>query len=448
MQAENGLLHRFLNVNGTAKMKYFVAVLGALLLPVNLYAADLLSLYQQARQSDPQIRAARANREAGQEARPQALSQLLPNLSLSGDVAYSDRDAHSAGQSDYTSDALVLSAVQPLFRKDRLVALEQADEQIKQADANLDAARQELILRVAQAYFAVLAAEDNLTFAQREKKAISRQLDQAQERFEVGLVAITDVHEAQARFDQARANEISARNLVDNALEALREIVPEADYNLDTLKDEVPLLAPEPQDMQQWSDTALQRNPSIISARLARNIARQEIQARQAGHYPTVDLVGTYSRSRGDEAFGSDVDLAKIAVQLAVPIYSGGGVNSATRQARFQYEAAQENLEAEYRAVGRQVRDAYRGIETSISSVKALKATELSARSALEATEAGFEAGTRTLVDVLNSQRDLYGAKRDYAKSRYDYVLNTLRLLQAAGTLTEEDVVRVNTWLQ
>jgi len=434
------------------KFSFLVATLGVMLVPANLYAADLLSLYQQARQSDPQIRAARASREAGQEARPQALSQLLPNLSLSGDVSYSDRDIHSpptfAGRGDFTSNSLALNVVQPLFRKDRLVALEQADEQIKQADANLETAQQELILRVAQAYFGVLSAKDNLTFAETEKKAIARQLEQAQERFDVGLVAITDVHEAQARFDQSRANEISAQNEVNNAMEALREIVSEADYDLDRLKDDVPLLAPEPQDIQQWADTALQNNPRILSARLASNIARQDIDSKYAGHYPSLDLVGSYSRSRVEEDFGNDVDLASVGVQLTLPIYAGGGVSSATRQARFQYEAAQETLEAERRAVGRQVRDAYRGIETSISRVYALEATELSARSALEATEAGFEAGTRTLVDVLNSQRDLYRAKRDYAQSRYDYVLNTLLLLQSAGTLNEEDVVRVNTWLQ
>ena len=434
------------------KFSFLVATLGVMLVPANLYAADLLSLYQQARQSDPQIRAARASREAGQEARPQALSQLLPNLSLSGDVSYSDRDIHSpptfAGRGDFTSNSLALNVVQPLFRKDRLVALEQADEQIKQADANLETAQQELILRVAQAYFGVLSAKDNLTFAETEKKAIARQLEQAQERFDVGLVAITDVHEAQARFDQARANEISANNEVDNAMEALREIVASADRALDGLKDNVPLVPPEPADIDSWSDTALKNNPRVLAARLAGNIARKDIEAKRAGHYPSLDLVGSLSRSRVENNYGNDVDAAAIGLQLNVPLYSGGAVNSSTRQAQHQFEAARETLEAERRSVGRQVRDAYRGIQSSISRVEALVATERSAQSALEATEAGFEAGTRTLVDVLNSQRDLFRAKRDLAQSRYDYVLNTLQLLQAAGTLTEEDVVRVNAWLQ
>lgn len=433
-------------------MKYSVLVLGALLLPVNLQAADLLEVYQQAKQSDPQIRAARAQRNASQEARPLAMSGLLPNVSLSGDVTYTDREIMAppamAGDADYRSGALALNVVQPLFRKDRFVALEQADEQVKQADANLTVAEQSLILRVAQSYFGVLSAKDNLTFAQAEKKAISRQLDQAQERFDVGLVAITDVHEAQARFDQARANEISANNGVDNAMEALREIVASADRALDGLKDDVPLVPPEPADIDSWSETALKNNPRVLAARLAGNIARKDIEAKRAGHYPSLDLVGSLSRSRVENNYGNDVDAAAIGLQLNVPLYSGGAVNSSTRQAQHQFEAARETLEAEQRAAGRQVRDAYRGIQSSISRVEALEATERSAQSALEATEAGFEAGTRTLVDVLNSQRDLFRAKRDLAQSRYDYVLNTLQLLQAAGTLTEDDVVRVNAWLQ
>jgi outer membrane protein len=294
----------------------------------------------------------------------------------------------------------------------------------------------------------VLSAKDTLAFAQAEKKAIARQLDQAKERFDVGLVAITDVNEAQARYDQSRANEISARNGVNTAVEALREIVANASQKLDGLKPKIPLVPANPADIEHWASVAQQQNPAIQSARLASEIAHKNISAQYAGHYPTLDLVGSLTRARSNSPYGSDVDSGAIGLQLAVPIYSGGGVTSATRQARYQYEAATETLDQQRRAVGRQVRDAYRGIETSISRVKALKATEVSALSALEATQAGFEAGTRTLVDVLNSQRDLFAAMRDYAQSRYDYVLNTLSLLQAAGTLSEQDVETVNAWLE
>jgi len=419
---------------------------------LNGVAADLQQLYEQASQHDPQILAARANRDAGKEAEPLARANLLPNVSASGNLNYTNQDIKKSlsvtGEDDFSSNSLALNVTQPLFRRDRTVALEQAREQVKQADANYLFAEQDLMVRLAQAYFGVLSAEENLTFAEAEKKAIERQLDQAKERFEVGLVAITDVHEAQARYDQSNANVISARNDVDNTLEVLREIVPDAPSALDDLKEDLPLVGPEPRVIDSWAQTAQENNPQIASARFNTEIARKSIEVQRSGHYPSLDLVGSLTRARSNATTGTDADTGAIGLQLAVPIYSGGGVTSATRQARFQFEAAQEELDQTRRGVARQVRDAYRGIETSISRVGALNATVRSAMSALEATEAGFEAGTRTLVDVLNSQSALFLARRDFAQARYDYVVNTLRLLQAAGTLSDEDIVRVNGWLQ
>lgn len=438
--------------NGIHKMKKWITAAGLLAWSLNGSAADLFDLYGQAEQHDPQILAARANREAGKEAEPLARANLLPNISVAGNLNYTNQDVRgpiaTAGKQDFTSNSLALNLTQPLFRKDRLVSLEQARDQVKQADSNYGAAEQGLILRLAQAYFGVLSAQESLTFAMAEKKAIARQLDQAKERFEVGLVAITDVHEAQARYDQSKANVISARNDVDNALEVLREIVPDTPASLDDLKTELPLVGPEPADIDAWARTAQQNNPQITSAHFDTEIARKNIELQRAGHYPSLDLVGSLSRARSNASFGSDSESGTIGLQLAVPIYSGGGVTSATRQAGHQFRAAQEVLDQTRRAVARQVRDAYRGIETSISRVNALNATVRSAMSALEATEAGFDAGTRTLVDVLNSQSALFRARRDYAQARYDYVVNTLSLLQAAGTLSAEDVQRVDAWLQ
>lgn len=433
-------------------MNKWVAAVGLLLWSLDGTAADLLDLYGQAEQHDPQILAARANRAAGKEAEPLAKANLLPNISVAGNLDYNNQDIKSSlsgtGEQDFTSSSLALNLTQPLFRKDRLVALDQARDQVKQADSNYDAAEQGLILRLAQAYFGVLSAQENLTFAVAENKAIARQLDQAKERFEVGLVAITDVHEAQARYDESNANVISARNEVDNAREVLREIVPDTPVVLDDLKPELPLVGPEPADIEVWARTARENNPQITSAHFDTEIARKNIERQRAGHYPSLDLVGSLRRARSNSSFGTDSDTGTIGLQLALPIYSGGGVTAATRQAGHQFRASQEVLDQTRRAVARQVRDAYRGIATSISRVKALKATVRSALSALEATEAGFDAGTRTLVDVLNSQSALFRARRDYAQARYDYVVNTLSLLQAAGTLSAEDMQRVDAWLQ
>ncbi len=429
------------------KKKLMIAM-GALLLPLASQAEDLLGLYQKAAESDPVIRAAQATRDATRLAEPLARASLLPNVSLSGRLDYNRQDPAGAPSDSYRSDSLTLNLVQPLFRKDRSVSLEQAKEQVKQADADYAAAKQALILRVAEAYFGVLSARENLVFAEAEKKAIARQLEQAKERFEVGLVAITDVHEAQARYDQSKANVITARNEVDNAVEALRQIVADTEGDLDDLKEVLPLVPPEPASLDEWSELALKNNPTLLSARLEAEVARKNIELQRAGHYPSLDLVGSLGHSDSNASSGRDVDTGVIGLQLALPIYSGGAVVTGTRQAAHQFTAAQENFDAKRREVVRQVRDAYRGIQAAISRVGALKATVRSALSALEATEAGFEAGTRTLVDVLNSQRDLFRARRDYAQARYDYVLSTLRLLNAAGTLSEEDVRRVNAWLQ
>jgi outer membrane protein len=413
-------------------------------------AEDLIQLYQRAQHNDPQIRAARATRLAAGQAKPIARAGLLPNLSASGDVNYNDTKVNGGSHSNNTSRDAALSVTQPVYRRDRFIRLDQADDQISQAEATLQQAEQDLRLRVAQAYFGVLAAEDNLTFSEAEKEAIARQLDQAKRRFEVGLIAITGVHEAQARYDASRANVITSRNQQDNAFEVLREIVGGEVGELHKLMDTIPLNMPEPANLDHWAKVALDNNPAVVAARYQLAVAQEEVEVQRSGHYPTLDLVGSYGLSRNSySSLGtSDVDSASIGLQLAVPLYAGGGITAATTQARFNSDAARENLESQRRAASRQVRDAYRGMEASISSVKALKAGTVSSASALEATQAGFEVGTRTLVDVLNAQSDLFRAQRDYAQSRYDYVLNLLSLKQAAGTVSAEDMAKVNGWLK
>jgi len=411
-------------------------------------AENLLQLYQRAQDNDPQIRAARATRQAANEAKPIARSGLLPSVGLGGSASYNDQQVQGGSDSNYASGGASLSVTQPLYRRDRTIRLSQADDQIAQAEANLQLAEQGLLLRVAQAYFGVLAAQDTLTFSEAEKEAIARQLDQAKRRFEVGLIAITGVHEAQARYDASRASVITARNQLDNAYEVLREIVGNEVGELQKLEDPVPLNMPVPSNLDHWTQVALDNNPAVVAARYQLAVARQEVEVQRSGNFPTVDLVGDYSLSRTAAPSGVDVNSASIGVELAMPLYTGGGVQAATRQARYNTEAARETLEQQRRAASRQVRDAYRGMEASISRVKALKAGTVSAASALEATKAGFDVGTRTLVDVLNAQSELFRSQRDYAQSRYDYVLNLLTLKQAAGTVSMDDLAKVNAWLK
>jgi len=414
-------------------------------------AADLLEVFQMASESDPALLGARATRDANLEARPLAKSQLLPFVSLTGDASYTANDVRKSTfgsyRDNYGGAAAAVQVTQPIYRKDLLVQLEQADFQVEQAEIDFTIAQQDLIVRVTEAYFDVLSAQDTLTFTTANVKATARQLEQAKQRFEVGLIAITDVNEAQARYDQERANEIVARNDLDDAMESLIEITGQPTGPLATLDPKLPLDRPSPDNAADWTTTALENNPAIISAKYNADIAKKEIERQDAADSPALDLVGSYGVNRSNSDFPNDTNTGLVGVQLSLPLYTGGGVQAATRQARYRYQASQEQLEQQRRAVQTQVRNGYRGVLASISSVRALEATQVSAQSALAATEAGFDVGTRTLVDVLNRQSELFRAKRDLAVSRYGYVLNMLSLLQANGTLSPANIEAANRWL-
>ncbi len=414
------------------------------------HGENLIQVYESALTNDAQIRAARASRNSAMEAKPQARAQLLPTIGLSADAyeVHSDIKDTGGGTEDYDSSSASISLSQPIFRREYWIQLTQADQQVERAEAQLSSAEQTLMVRTAQAYFGVLSAQDSLEFAKAETEAISRQLDQAKQRFEVGLIAITAVHEAQAAYDQSRADLIAAENALGDAWEALREIIHVRVSSLASLTPELPLNPPQPQDIEQWSGMAQQQNLDILATQKNMEIARENVSLQGAGHLPTLDLVGSHSVDRTGSSLGTDADTSSIGVELNIPLFAGGGVVSRTRQAEYDLEVAQEGLDAKRRAVDRQVRDAYRGVLASISQVEALKASTLSAQSALEATEAGFEVGTRTMVDVLSSQRDLYRTRSNYANVRYNYILSGLLLKQAAGILTRNDLEQVNSWLQ
>lgn len=427
-------------------IKIVLPLLSCLMVPMAAMGDDLLDIYALAQLKDPTVRAALARRDSVREARPLALSGLLPRVSIGGNVSYRNQQFsdNQALDQNFGAGSLSIDLLQPVYRRDRALQVDQADWLLEQADADFLSAQQDLIFRTANAYFGVLAAQDDVAFSRSELKAIARQLDQAQQRFEVGLIAITDVHEAQARYDQARADEIRAVNNLGNAWEGLRTIIAIKPEMLAGLVEEIPLVPPEPAAIDAWSDLALRNSPIVQSSSHATQIAQKEIDVQYAGHFPTVDLFASYGIARTGRDFVSDSNDARIGLLLDVPLYTGGGVKAATRRARQDLMVSQENLDRTRRLVDKEVRDSYRGVQASISGVQALKAATLSAQSALEATEAGFEVGTRTQIDVLNSQRDLFRARRDYAQSRYNYILLYLRLYQAAGTLNSSKLNNIN----
>ncbi len=435
---------------------FAAAVIMAVLAPVLVQAEDLLGIYRLSVDNDATLRAAAAERRAALETRPQARALLLPNFSLSADYSRNRNrviDSSSAFFQPQTvyfwAKGFTLSLRQPVFNREFFVQQKQADAIVKSADAQYAAAQQDLILRVAQAYFNVLGAMDNLDFARAEENANLRQLEQAKQRFEVGLIAITDVHESQAAFDSARALEIESQNLLSSARETLRVITGRLHEHLTTLAEEIPLVTPDPQDIEAWGKLAMEQNFAIIAAEYQTQTAEEEVKRRRSGHYPTLDLTGNHRYSDVDDGFfgGSETEDSSIGLVFNLSLYQGGAVSSRVREAIQRLERSRDELDQQRREVMRQTRDAYLSILSGIETVKARKQSVVSAQSALEATEAGLEVGTRTTVDVLNVRRNLFRAERDYARSRYTYILDLLRLKQAAGTLTMADLEEINGWL-
>lgn len=427
-----------------------VVALALTLAGTAVHADDLLQVYRLAQQNDPTFAAARAEYQAAREAVPQARSAVLPQVTFSASTGEdSQEDLDTGATDDFSSTQYSLSLRQTLFDWSEFSGLDRADAQVAQAESQFAVAEQELITRVAQAYFDVLGARDTLRFARAEKRAIERQLEQAQERFEVGLIPVTDVKEAQASYDLAVSREIDAENALENAREVLRTLTGEPPGTLTGVVADLELRSPDPASPGPWVDTALQQNPSYLAARSSAEVARYEIRQARAGHYPTLDLVASRTREDRDGGFTQqgEFETDRIGIELNIPLYSGGATVSATRSARSQFEAAQSRTVQARRSAEQDTRNAFRGIEASLSQVRALDQAVESNRAAVEATRAGFRVGTRTAVDVLEALRDLYQAQRDYATARYQYIVNRLRLKQAAGTLTVEDVRLINSWL-
>jgi outer membrane protein len=423
-------------------------ILGLLLAATAVHGADLITVYEEAVRTNPQLAAVAANLEAVREQRPQALAGLLPRVGARGAMERKRfKELNSSTPATKTTDKLAsLDLTQPLFRYDRWIQLKQSDSEIAAAEAEYAAAQQDLMVVIAERYFKVLDAQDNLEFAKSEKSAIGRQLEQATQRFEVGLIAITDVKAAQARYDLSVSGEIQALSELVEAKNSLREVAGEYYDEVAPLKDDLELVRPDPASPDAWNEQAQQNNLKILAAQAAAETARQEINRQRAGHLPTLDL--NASTSYLDTRFGGIAPIerhdSEVGVELNVPLYLGGSVNSRTREARSRFEEATQRLQEVVRATEFETRNAFRGIATDIAQVKALSQSLESTEVAVEAEEAGFEVGTRTIVDVLNAQREYFLARLNYARARYLYVVDQLRLKKAAGILSFEDMLEVN----
>ncbi|MCG6862621.1 MAG: TolC family outer membrane protein [Chromatiaceae bacterium] len=421
-------------------------------------AEDLIQIYDLAVQSDPVIKEAQQSLYATREIKPQARALLLPNFSVNADAQYQNDKTTSrsffngtsvpiARNDTYDSQGLTASITQSVYNRADWIRLDQSNDTIAQAEAQYRDAQIELMVRTTLAYFDVLRAADAVGVQEALQRANERQLEQSKQRFDVGLVAITDVNESQAAYDRSRANVITAQNDLNNKWEALRRIIGPVSVPLARLGERLPLTPPQPNDIDVWADTALKNNYGIIAALEASQSAKKQIDIARSGHFPTLNLQAGYDLARTGAEFGTDRDTGFVALNMSLPLYQGGAVTSRTRQAGYDFRASQDRLDQERRRVLNSVKDSFRGIISSISDVQARQAAVVSARSALESTQAGLEVGTRTQVDVLNAQQRLFQAEFDYLDSRYNYIINGVLLHQATSTLSRDVLLKGNAWL-
>lgn len=447
------------------RLKNTAALFSGLLLAQGVMAADLVSVLQQAEKSDPQLKAAEQTLMAASQSIPGARAAFLPQINASYNISRGSQEQEMAGMQfgdlpDIDTESWSINLNQTIYNRRNYVQMDTARAKLAQGEAAFEQARQDFYQRVAERYFAVLTEEDNLRFAEAEQKAIGRQLEQARQRFEVGLAAITDVHETQASFDASRAATILATNQLDDAYEALAEITGMTQNDFKSLRENLALSAPEPVKSKDWVQFAMENSPDLAYVMMQEKLAENQLDNARAGHWPTLSLNASVSESTNNNAYINDVQAGvygpfesvygsnRVSLVLDIPIYSGGSTTSQSREAGYQLEAAQQQLDRARRDVVRKTRNAFRGTQASMLEVEARKQAVVSAQSALDATQAGFEVGTRTIVDVLFSQRTLYQAQRDYSRARHNFILNQVRLKRAAGVLKREDLLEINKLLE
>ncbi len=445
------------------KISQILLTMGLLTLAAPAFATDLMDIYNQSAESDQVFQAAKYTRLANREALPQSIANLLPNLSATANTTYTKYDTVSErgfspnspfigsltplGYLDYNSNGYTITLSQPIIAPINWMQVSAASSTAKQADATLGAAAQDLMIRVATAYFTVLQSQDNLRYTQAEKAAYGKQLDQEQQRFKVGLDAITSVYNAQASYDGAVASEIAAENSLRDSLEALRQLTGAFYPNIEGFKMGLPLLTPMPADVERWVAASDEQNLTLMAQRFAVLAARAQVKVNFSGHLPTLNAVGTYSNNAGQNFGTTTTHVTTGALQLNVPIFQGGLITSQTREAEDKYGTAAANMENTRRQVEVATRQQFNNVLSGISQVKADLQAIVSAQSSMDSTEESFKVGTRTIVDVLLAQNTFYQAKFNYARDEYTYLLSTLQLKQAAGTLTTSDLQIINSWL-
>ena len=441
------------------KTSYFKQFLlcGTLLLGATTAQAEVLTLqktYELAEQNDPQWAAAKNTYQANQQVIDQNRSGLLPQINLSGNVSKTDVEYDGYGDDDYDSHGYSANLRQPLFRLDNWHSYQLGKALDSQYSAEFQSTQEDFYLRIVTRYLEVLRANANLTFRKAEQEAIARQLEQSKQRFEVGLVAITDVHEAQAAYDTAVSSRISAESDQFVALRLLETITGATVENVIDLSLDLPVTVPEPLDLNQWIEKSLANNAKLRAAVYAAEAAQENYKSQRGKHAPTLDLVGTHAYNSTDAqslSTGSttpDTTSNVIALELQIPLYSGGAISANRRQSQYQYMAAQDLEHQARRETIQDVTNFYQLTIANVAGVNARKQSTNSAKVALEATQAGYEAGTRTIVDVLNVQRNLFQNERDYTNARFDYVLNSLRLKRVAGMLSSEEILALEQWME
>jgi outer membrane protein len=421
-------------------------------------ANDLLTVYREAVAYDAQFAAARASLAAGKEKEAQGLAGLLPTIGLSSSTTWNEIDskARTAGATtrsfDYNSNGWTVQLSQPIFRWQNFMQYRQGELAAAQAGVQFGVARQDLIVRVAQAYFDLLLAEEVVATTGAQKTAIAEQLESAKRNFEVGTATITDTHEAQARYDLATAQELAAQNDLLVKRQVLRSVAGKEYANLKGLRSSVKLMRPQPDDIGKWVESAEAGGLTVQLGQLGLEIASKEVDKQRAGHYPTLDLVATRGRSSATNSatlgYGSDSDSTTVGLQLAIPIFAGGAVASKDREAVALREKALADLENARRQSALAARQAYLGVTSGLAQVNAYEAALVSSQSALESNKLGYEVGVRINIDVLNAQSQLFDTKQKLASARLTTLANLLKLKSAAGTLSEEDVAAINALLE